>query len=349
MEREQEVQLADVYQAWARPPLGLKAGVMPVLALANILARRDRLAVYVDGVFQTRLDDVFVDKLLQKPAEIRLRRIDHSERQTGFLHGLAQCFGLPVETSPLELAQTLFRRFEELPPYVQRTETLSARARQVRGAVLPSQDPEGLFFDALPEALEDALSAETVFDALVEAELIYPKLLDEIRTALAKAVKVDAETVAGLTDRTAAVTGLTNDWAFDGFIRRAAAFESGDGDIEALAGLLLHKPPRNWSDRDRGQALLELVRIGRRFRELEALARVRGRATGSEAVALVVGLDADTPITLKSFELTLADRASAAGLAERLLQLLGCEPDQDLRLAALARAVASVAAEDQAA
>jgi hypothetical protein len=345
-----EFALGDIYREWAKPPIGLKGGLMPVLALANILARRDRLAVYVEDQFQTGLDDVFVDKLLQNPDQVRLRRIDRSAREANFLEGLAHRFGLPADGNSLPVAQALYQRFEALSIYAQRTETLSPLAQKVRGAVLKSKDPERMFFEALPEALDDSFTAEVVFNALVEAERAYPDLLEHLRQALATALGADVETFAGLSERAESVKGLTNDWAFEGFAMRAAAFEHGEGDIEGLASLLLHRSPRTWSDRDCEQALTELTSIGRRFREFEAVATVRQRPSNAEALALIVGLDHSTPPTLASFVLTDTERTAATGLADRLLEILGQDSGlQHVRLAALARAVADVAARTEAA
>lgn len=348
LDRDQDVTLGEVYRTWAQPPYGLKAGVMPVLALANIMARRDSLAVYVDGVFQTALDAVFADKLLQKPDGIRLRRIDRSARETAFLHGLARSLGLMDGAAALPVAQALYRRYEALPTYARRTETLSAIGRKVRGVVLHARDPEALLFQHLPEALDDALAPGVVHAALVEAEGVYGAMLDALRRALARALGVDPATFEGVASRAGTIKDLTNDFAFEAFAMRAAAFdrEGASGDIEGLASLLLHKPPRNWSDRDREQALLEMARLGRRFRELEALAVVRDRRTSSEALALVVGVDAATPPVLRSFELSENERAVAAALADRLLTVLGEDRNLNrVQLAALARAVASLAAD----
>lgn len=344
MEEPAEFTLGEIYRQWARPPIGLKAGLMPVLALANILARRDRLAVYVEDQFQTRLEDIFVDKLLQNPDQIRLRRIDRSAREANFLEGLAHRFGLPADGASLPVAQALYQRFEALPTYAQRTEALSDVSIKVRNAVLKSKDPERMFFEALPDALDEALSAEVVFNAVLEAEGAYPALTERLKAALAAALGTDQDSFSGLTDRVTSIKGLTNDWAFEAFAMRAAAFEHGEGDIEGLASLLLHRSPRTWSDRDCDQAFTELAGIGRKFRELEALATVRQRPSQAEALALIVGLDHGTPPTLASFVLTDMERDAADGLAGRLIEILAADPGlHNVRLAALARAVANVA------
>lgn len=341
-----DTKLDELYARWAQPPFGMKAGVMPVLVLAHVLANRDRMAVYIDEVFQTAFDDVFVDKLLQRPADVRLKHIDRTVRETALLSGLAALLEVSEDGGSLPVAKALFQRFEALPAYAARTQDVSEDARTIREVVLHSRDPEALLFEELPSAVGERLSPELVIDALRECEASYPALLERMTSALARALGVDRASFAGLAARAETVKDLTNDYNFDAFVMRAAAFERGEGDIEGLVSLLLHKPARNWSDRDREQALIEMAKFGRRFRELEALAVVRDRRSHTEAVALVVGVDPLTPPLLQSFELTETEKRAASKLADRLLETLESDGDaRHLHLAALARAVASLAAD----
>lgn len=347
LEAEGAAGLGQVFKTWSAPPFGIKAGIMSPLALAYMLANRETVAVYADGIFQTRIDDVTVDRLLQRPADFKFRKIDRTVRQAAFLGSLAALLGVEDASTSLPVAQALFQRFESLPPYAARTTRVSSLAQAVRRTVLKSRDPEALLFDGLPSTLGEDLSAEAVHKALVECEATYPLLLGEMRQAIAKALGVAPTTFAGLTERAASIKGLTNDYAFEAFADRVAALE-GDGDLEGVLSVLLHRPAHGWSDRDREQALTEVARAGRRFRELEALAVVRDRRSHTETLALVVGLDPLTPPLLRSFELTDSEKQAAAGLADRVLKVLQTDPDDGrLQLAALARAVAALAADSE--
>lgn len=343
--------LADVFATWSRRPFGIKAGVMPVIALAFLLASRKDVALYVDDLFQSEIDDLVVDRLLQKPAALRIRKLDRSVGQTAFLGGLAEALELPGASPALPVAQALFRRFTKLPQYAKRTAGLSATAVAVRDAVLRSNDPEKLLFEALPAALGDGRpDPGLVVSGLIECEEAYASLLGDVRTALARSLGAEVVDFHGVARRADSIRNLTNDFAFEAFCTRAAAFDGGDGDVEGLASLLVHKPAHSWSDRDREQALLELARLGRRFREAEALASVRDRRSGTEAVALVVGVDPRLPPLLSTFELTEEEKLAATALADDLIARLAIDgTNRHLRLAALARAVASVAGEREAA
>lgn len=339
--------LADVFEIWRKPPYGMKGGVMPALALAYILANRSDVALYVDDLFQPEVDDLVVDRLLQKPGALRLKRLDRTVQQAAFLAGLAEHLGLPGTSPALPVAQALFRRFAKLPQYAKRTSSLPKQTLAIRDAVMRSNDPEALLFDALPAAIAKPQNGgASVAQAIEECEASYPALLVAIRTALARALGADANDFHGVAARADTIRNLTNDFSFEAFCSRAAAFDGGCGDIEGLASLLVHKPAHSWSDRDREQALLELAKLGRRFREAEALATVRDRRSNTEALALVVGLDPLLPPLIRTFELTEDEKAVATVLAEGLLaQLAVDKPTGEMKLAALARAVASLAGE----
>lgn len=335
-----------IYATWAKAPYGIKGGVMPILLLAYLLANQDRVAVYIEGTFQTSISDIFFDKLLQRPADIRIRPIDRSIREAAFLSGLARAFDIEEDGQSLPVAAALFQAFETLPQFALRTMRLSEPTLKLRAAITAANDPESLLFDALPAALGEKLDADVVLTALEECRAAYPALLDGMRFALARALGADPIRFDGIAERAAALENLTNAYDFEAFARRAAAFDGGEGDIEGLVSLLLHRPAHNWSDRDHDQALLEMAAYGRRFRELEALAVVRNRRTRTEALALVVGIDPNIPPLLQSFELTETEKLAAAELAEDVLRTLVARSSDDrLQLAALARAVASLAAQ----
>jgi hypothetical protein len=341
LESHGDAGLGEVFKIWSAPPFGIKAGVMPALALAFMLANRETVAIYADGVFLTTIDDVMVDRFLQRPSDFKFRKIDRTVREAAFLGSLATMFGVEDASTSLPIAQALYQRFEALPVHAARTARVSPLAQLVRRTVKKSSDPEGLLFDELPLALGDDHSAEVVFNALLECEATYPALLNEMRNAIAKALGVLPSTFAGMVERAATIKGLTNDYAFEAFADRVAA-------LEGALSVLLHRPAHGWSDRDREQALTEVARYGRRFRELEALAVVRDRRSHTETLALVVGLDPLTPPLLRSFELTESEKTAAAGLADRVLKVLKADPDGGrLQLAALARAIASIAADSE--
>jgi hypothetical protein len=333
-----EIELDVVFDLWAGPPFGLKRGVMPVLAMSYILARRSALAVYADGVFQPSLNSLFFDRLLQEPGAIKLKQVDRSKDDTKALKVLAVGLQLGAKASALEVASSLFQRFEALPLYSKQTFRLTDGVRAIRDTLLQASDPERLLFVDLPAATDN--QPRRALEALRACEAAYSTLLLELTEALASALASPGD-FSGLADRASQVMKVTGDLRFDAFAMRAAAFERGKGDIEGLASLLVHKPARSWTDREHDQALIELVRLGRMFRETEAVVAIRDRRAGGEAMAVVVGFDPDTPALIRSFEITASQRKAAENLAERLMGEIADagEGSQVVALAALARAV----------
>jgi hypothetical protein len=82
------VELADLYQLWSKPPFGLKQGVMPILAFAFILANKDRVAVYKNGMFEPELTDYIVDESLQDPSRISIRYVQIDKQRKSILDGI---------------------------------------------------------------------------------------------------------------------------------------------------------------------------------------------------------------------------------------------------------------------
>ena len=334
--------LEQLYQRWAAPPYGIKRGVMPLLAWAFLLARRGTTALYIDGVFQTALDDVVVDRILQSPAAIEFRHVRRSKDDADFLDRLAQLLcadGERLEGEALVVAQRLHQRFKAAPLWAQRTQQLPPQIRAIRDVALKAADPEGLLFRDLPAVLKEVDDpAVACADALAATEGAYPVMLASLRERLAEGLSVDVATFDGIGPRAAGAHGITGDLRFDSFAMRLGAFEAGAGDIEGLASLLIHRPPRGWSDRDREQAEFELAKLTKRFREAEALARVRGRDATTQAISVVVGVNPKVQPLFKAFEVTAKERREADRLADVILSQLSGRPERaTIELAALAR------------
>lgn len=341
---EKQVNLAALFDRWAARPYGIKRGVMPVLVLSYLLAHRNAVAVYVDGVFQPAIDDVVVDRILQEPGAIEFRRISRSKRDEAFVQQLAALLSSEtstIEAKALPVASALYQRFHGLPLWAQRTQTLDEKVRRVRDIVLKASDPEALLFSDLAAALEgEPDPAVTVVSALNKAEYAYPKMLDVLRKSLAENLGVDAKTFEGIGPRSSTASGVSAELRVDAFIMRAGAFEGIEGDIEGLASLLVHKPPRNWSDREHEQAMFELAKLCLRFREAETFAAVRDRSPTSQAISVTVGLDPNEKPLFHTFQVSKLELEAADEAADDLMaRLRGKGMRPAVELAALARIV----------
>lgn len=343
--------LDELYDKWGMRPYGIKRGIMPVLALAFLMAHRATIAVYVDGFYQASIDDVFVDRMMQEPKSIEFRRVARSKKDEAFILQLATLLsqsGGSVEAEALPVASALFQRFRALPMWTQRTMSLPLTVTRVRDVILKAKDPEALLFADLSEVLGDEVEpAVAVTKALTASEAAYPAMIAALKNAVADHLGVEAETFEGLGIRAVTAAGVTADLRLDAFAMRAGAFEGNDGDIEGLASLLVHKPPRNWSDREHEQALFELAKLSRRFREAETFAGVKGRAPTSQAISVMVGLNHKAQPVFHTFEVTDKELRQAEELADAFLkQMRGRNLRATIELAALVRVVEQLSTED---
>ncbi len=359
--KHRAVTVSELYCLWRKPPFGVKDGLLPVLAVAFFLSRRGELALYREGVFQSRMTDLDVDVLLADPAAIRLRWMDMSGVSRDLLAELANVVreldeeNRLLDLEPLEVARGLISIHDGLPSWTRRTQRLSSSARRLRELFKQAKDPNRLIFDDLPglsPSAEDGTVdtdgegaarriAERVRRGLIELRQAWPALLGRLRDTLLEETRTpnaSPAALAELRDRAENIRELGGDHRMEAFIVRLAGFDGTDADIEGLAGMAANKPPRNWVDPDIDRATVELAALAQRFVRAEAFARVKGRRDKRHAMAVVVGLDGRPAAIHDEFDVSEREREEVEALMERLDGVLqDSGPDRrNIVLAALA-------------
>jgi hypothetical protein len=335
--------LSDLHALWAQPPYGLRAGVMPVLAMAFFLAHRSSLALYVDGSFTSDLSEAVIDEWLLDPKRVELGYVSASSDQSAYVQAVAA--SLPTNnggrsgTSPLEVARLLVGMVVGLPNWTRRTSTLSVDAQAIRAMLLKANDPHKVLFADLPTLL----GARQASDVLVKlsgitAELIgaYPRILEEVKVTVLRALdQVDGDSKR-LQSRARVVKGIAGEFRLEAFVARLESFNGSPEAVEGLISLATSKPPAQWVDRDIDGALLQLGTWAHDFRRAETVAPLRGRPSTRRAVAVVfgggMGLEANA-----SFDIDEKDAPQVSKLAARLVVDLQSQP-REVALAALAEA-----------
>ena len=84
------IEIAQLYDVWRKPPFGIKDGLMPILAVAFILSKQEKVAIYRDKVFRSQFNDVDIDYLVKDAKFIQLRWIDFSKDATRLLSGMRE-------------------------------------------------------------------------------------------------------------------------------------------------------------------------------------------------------------------------------------------------------------------
>jgi len=336
---------AEVYELWAKPPFGVKSGLLPVFLLAFALAHAEHVAVYRDDMFEPKLTDVDADELLQSARRFNLRWIDKDSDYAAALESIAQalrqCGFPPSSGSPLEVSRNLVKLVFSLPSWAKRTQRVPKSARAVRDLLLRANDPNRLLMIDLPTILGVPMSEvggllEPLLRKLLDA---YPLMLHEVDQSMAASLDAAAGDDAELRLRSEPISKFGADLRLKGF---AARLMKRDGSVEAIEGILslaANKPPRDWTDLDIEAAVLAVSDLALAFRRAEALVNVQGRGLGREAIAVVIGTGGTSEVVTKIFELASRDKQAVDDAAREVLSRLESLGLQgDLLFAALARA-----------
>jgi hypothetical protein len=348
------VSLSEIYDLWKAPPFGIRSGLLPVLAVAYVLARRDRLAFYREGIFQARFTDLDVDYLTNDPKTLQVRWMDISEVGRSLLSGMADIVrrfdkgNRLVHLEPIDVARGLVAIYEHLRPWVKRTARLSSNAIQIRNLFKQAVDPNKFIFDDIPSVLgsvnavvEPEALVGRVQEGLEELTEAYPAMLARLQHTMLAELHVpnsSSQALRDLRDRAENIRNLSGDFQLNAFVGRLSQFTGQERDLEGIASLMTNKPPRDWVDADLDQATLRVAQLAQEFIRSEAFARVKGRPDKRQAMSIVVGVDGrPTPVS-GEFDVTPADRGEIDVIIARLEQALEAA-DQDrknLILAALA-------------
>ena len=353
---DRAVAISELYDIWRRPPFGVKDGLMSILGLAFYLSWRDKLAVYRNGVFRARFDDVDVDYLAKDPSFIQLRWMELTETARHLLSGMAEIVRDLDDTNdlatpePIDVARGLIAIYDRLPPWTRRTMRLSKNALKIRELFRSAHDPNQFLFNDIPETLK-ARSAEngqrnwqdinaSVREGLQELVEAYPSALRRLRDIMLSELQVpnmSSQSLADLRTRADNIKQLAGDLRLDAFIGRLAAFDGGDEHFEGIASLAASKPPKEWVDLDLDQARVEIADMAQKFLRAEMFARVKGRPDKRHAMAVVINVKGQPEPLLSEFDIADSERPEINRLVNRVGKTLDGTKDNNIVLAALAQ------------
>ena len=335
------VAVSELFDLWRRPPFGVKNGLMSILAVAFVLSQREKLAVYRDGIFRAKLDDVDVDYLAKDPAFIQLRWMDLGDVARRLLSGMAQVVrdldqaNELVHLEPIDVGRGLVSIYDQLPQWTTRTMRLSTNAINIRDLFKRAHDPNQFLFDDIPGTLgEDVSLADeedlrgvigSVREGLEELVLAYPSMLHRLRDIMLAELQVpnvSPQSLVEIRERAENIRQLAGDFRLDAFVGRLAQFDGSDESFEGIASLAANKPPRDWVDPDLDHAAIELADMAQKFLRAETYARVKGRPDKRQAMAVVIGMDGRPAPLLEEFEIADSDRGAVKDLTDRVAAAL---------------------------
>lgn len=349
--------ITDLYRLWEDVPFGIKTGLLPILTVTFMLAHRNELAFYREGTFQARFTDLDIDYLTSDPSSIQLRWMDLSEQSKEILSGLSEvvrnldkdtCY---VHLAPINIARGLVAIYEELKPFVKKTNRISENALKIRNIFKQASDPNKFLFNDIPTLIDNVSTrnssqetkhiVSTVQDGLVELTQAYSKMLNQLQQMMLAELQLTDVSPQALTElhaRAENVHQLTGDFRLNAFISRLATFTGIEEDMEGIASLAVNKPPRDWVDADFDQAGIEIAELAQKFIRSEAYAHVKGRTDKRQSMAVVVGVNGrPTPVS-GEFAVRDTDRKAIETLISQVEQVLLTVDSQsrNIILAALA-------------
>lgn len=280
----------EIYEAWQAPPYGVKAGLHEILYIAYILSRHSDLANYINDEYKPSVQYLLAEYLIKVPADVGVREVSFLEGIQSWIHvlrdRLQEEFGarlnIQIEDEPLPIAQALVSIFYGLHPWIQRTNTLSPKTKQLRDILKKANDPNQLLFDDLPKFFnatdDDDAKVEKIIEGLKELDKVYPDLVSEINMGLQNYLKVKEDSVNPYTEinkRSEALFGKSGDYLLDAFIARLVKYDGSMNDAESLISLLAgNKPSKKWIDQDIIKAQQRIATYGFQFLEAEVNADV---------------------------------------------------------------------------
>lgn len=365
-EQEQRPVL-DLFRQLQSPPFGIRAGVLPIIVGAALIAHEAEVALYEDGAFVPQLTVPIFERLIKEPGNYRIRRWRVTGVRSAVFLQLADMLGkqgLPDHVGRqevLEVVKPLLRFVRKLDKYTLNTRSLQPETIAVRDALLTAREPDQLLFTVLPTACGISPFESSRRDrgadvdryrralqgAVTELQQAYERLIAAVHASLTEAfggTGTLAETRLTLTRRARTVRDVAHDPDLKNFVTRLTEDSGDDREwIESLASLLAGVPAYDWRDEDRARFDVALMQRVRRLRALEVLVSDTGRgAPDPDMHSIRLGI---TATAFADREIVLHVRASdmpeVDGLAEAILDRLGdrsLNGHRDLALAAIAKA-----------
>ena len=295
------INLRDVYAALLSRPFGMKAGAIPVLVTAALIASADEVAIYEHGTFKPLLTPELSERMVRNPSHFDIK---HFANTTGSRRRVIEALASRLElqrsfrkhrvANVLTVVAHLVSRISRLDNYTRQTGNLNESTVRARAVLTAAVEPDELLFTSLPEALAfppvparsreyelaDAY-ATGVSEALDELDGCFERLLDEQSGhLLATSAEPSRMAVMG---QAASLVGEVLDPDVRSFILALAndTAESVTDWVKAVATVVAKKAPAEWTDEDLLRFQGELDEKFAAFHRLLALHHER-RAHGGD-------------------------------------------------------------------
>lgn len=269
---DRRVSITDIHAALQMPPIGMKAGPIPVLVTAVLLASADEVALYEHGTFRPILTEEVCDRMVRNPGHFEVK---HFANSSGARRAIVDRLASRLDLQPgfrkqrvgnvLSVVSAIVSHVAALPLCTLRAEDLSSEAIAVRDAIVAAVEPDQLLFDHLPRAVglqpvgpsssatqnADAF-ADRLATALDELARYYDQLLEGLAQELFALARERGR--RALSAQAQVLEGEVVDPDVRAFVL-ALATDSFDDDhwIENIATVVTRTAVRQWKPADRAR------------------------------------------------------------------------------------------------
>jgi hypothetical protein len=192
---EEPKSFAQILDALAAPPLGVRFGPAGIWVALYLLIHRGRCAVFERGTLLLEMTAEHMQRMYKNPHIFTLRELVDAEGSKKLLNeyrGALSSVGCAVaaDSTYLEMARALYRWFTRLPDFTKQTLRLSKKAALVRSMLNKATDPIQLLTHTLRQAHLETKSKETfgawLTAALTDLGMAHRRLQDEVAGELSK-------------------------------------------------------------------------------------------------------------------------------------------------------------------
>ena len=283
------VPVSELFQGLALPPFGVREGLQPIILAIYLATHHQHVALYEDGTYLYEVGGDAFMRMMKEPEFFHVQYCKLSSVRADVFAKLLEILKIaPRDANHADLID-LVRPLavfvsKEIPEYSRKTNKLPAIAVVVRRALLDGREPVKLVFTSLPQACGLSPIGKDNFDAIDELAVrlrtalhdiraAYPRLIDNLRTAIFAAFDVDSKATGGrrmIADRAAQLAVVISDPTLKAFALRLGDTTLDDRAwVESVANLLARKSPERWLDNDQTEFHHQLEIASGRFKRTE--------------------------------------------------------------------------------
>lgn len=189
--------ISDLYSVLSQKPYKIKKGLLDFWIPTFIFLAREELALFNKDIFLPQFNYEILELIAKYPTEYEIKAFDIAGIKFDIFNQyrqfLNQSVGVPISNSSfIETIKPFLIFYRNLPEYTKNTKRLSREAEKVLNVLKQAKDPEKVFFDDLPNALNISFekfqnSKELIAeftnrlqDTIRELRLCYEELINRI-------------------------------------------------------------------------------------------------------------------------------------------------------------------------